>query len=131
MIKLLLILNSLLISTAGLIGMVGYVALEKIPSDFLNTLMKGFELSPMVELMLFSIVLSGLFGIVSVVYQRRVWIVSGVLVHILAIVLTIKVSLDMSMIPKAKLIFTTLVVSESAELFSCAYLAALELMLKS
>lgn len=131
MIKLLLVLNSMLISVIGLIGMVGYVVLERVPPDFLNALAKGFEISPMASLMLIAIVLSGFLGILSVVYQKKIWFLTGVIVHILAIVLTIKVSLDMSMIPKANLIFTTLVISESAELFGCAYLASLELVLKS
>ena len=111
--------------------MVGYVALRKVPSDFLSIFMKGFEMPSMTELMLLSIVLSGLFGILSVVYQKKLWIISGVIIQILTIVLTIKISLDMLTVPKAKIVFITIVASESAELFGCAYLAILELMLKS
>ncbi len=114
-----------------MIGLVGYTVLKKIPPDLFNILAKHFELSSTVGLMFFIMSLSGILGLIMLIYEGRFWNTISIIVHTTAIILTIKISLDLFNIPKAPLLFAALITFESVELFSCAYLTITKQMLKS
>ena len=119
------------ITIVGLIGLVGYAAIKKIPPDLLNTVAKHFELSSLTGLMFSAMGLSGVLGIIMLIYETKVWNITAMVIHTVAILLTVKISLTMSDIPKAPLLFTALLVSEAVEIFSGVYLTINEQMLKS
>ena len=131
LIKALFVLNSIFITIVGLIGLVGYVTIEKVSPDLLNTVAKHFELSSLTGLTFAMMGLSGVLGIIMLIYETRVWNITAVVIHTVTILLTVKISLTMFNIPKAPILFTTLIVSEAVETFSGVYLTISEQVLKS
>ena len=125
-----MVLNSVLISVVGLIGIAFFYILTKLPSSIVSSFI-GISEVPDSSILAFSTL--ALFGISTLIFladRRLFWSVLSVVFGIVSIVFTVKTFTSME-IPKSSLVLLSLTLSTAIELFATVYLGLEEVMIKS